>query len=60
MNKNKLKAILNCISTAEDSISLLACDNFPYGAFEDKELKDMFYQLNDMCLLLRKKIEQEK
>lgn len=60
MNVKALWTIYNCISNAQDAIEMLACENYPYTEFVDKELGDMFYQLNSMCIAVTKKIEALK
>lgn len=57
MNKKELTAILYALQNAQDTIETLACENYPYTAFQDEDLRRMFYRLNDMCLTIDKKLE---
>lgn len=53
----EMKVILLAVRSAKESISTLACENYPYGKFEDAEFRKMFYELNDMCIAIGEKID---
>ena len=57
MTKKELTVILKALSHAQDVIEYLACENHPWTAFEDQEMSNLFYQLNDMCITVNKKLE---
>lgn len=56
MDKKKLEIILDGIWHVKNTISTLCCENYPMTPFEDDDLSEMFYSLNDMCILLGQKI----
>ena len=58
MTKKELRVIRDAISLAQSAIEALACENYPYSAFDAKYLRDMYYDLNDMCLELSEKITE--
>ena len=60
MTKKELTVILKALSHAQDAIEDLACENHPWTPFEDPELSDMFYRLNDMCIAVNKKLEASR
>lgn len=57
MTKKELTVIQHCIRNAKESIEELACENYPFTDFYDKELADMFLELNNMCITITRKIE---
>lgn len=57
MDKKRLEAIYGAVWHAEETVEVLACENYPYTPFEDDDLRKMFYDLNDMCILLSQKIK---
>ena len=60
MTVKELNCIISAIRNAKETIEQLACENYPYTAFEDN-FGAMYYQLNDMCIAIHKKIvEAEK
>lgn len=56
MDEKRLEAIQGAVRHARDTISVLACENWPATPVEDNDLSKMFYALNDMCILLSQKI----
>lgn len=58
MTKKELRVIRDAIILAQSAIEALACENYPYSAFDAKYLSDMHYALNDMCLKLSEKITE--
>ena len=60
MTKKELTVILKALSHAQDVIENLACKSFPWTEFEDDDLRDMFYRLNDMCISVNKKMEANR
>ena len=60
MTKKELNVILKALSHAQDVIEDLACENYPWSPFEDPELSDMFYRLNDMCITVNRKMEASR
>lgn len=56
MDEKRLEAIYGAVRHAKETVEVLACENFPYTNFEDDDLRKMFYDLNDMCILLSQKI----
>lgn len=58
MTKKELNVILNSVRHAQNNIEVLAFENYPYGMAEDEDIRKMYYELNDMCLLLDKKIKR--
>lgn len=57
MNKKELTVILNSIRNAQNNIEVLGFENYPYGMAEDEDIRKMYYELNDMCILLSAKIK---
>ena len=53
----KLKTILAALRHARETIELLANENFPYTDFEDDEIRLMFYELNNMAIVMSNKID---
>lgn len=63
MTKKELNVIWTALNHAKEVIQNLACENYPCTPFEDPELRDMFYQLNDMCdmcITVRRKKEASR
>ena len=60
MTKKELTVILKALSHAQDVIEDLACENYPWTPFEDPELRDLFYRLNDMCITVNRKMEASR
>ena len=58
MDINTLKAINRGVMNAQEVIGLLAWENYPCGQCKDADLYEMFYQLNEMCITLFKKIHE--
>ena len=56
MTKKELCVIQDCIRAARNSIENLACENYPYSEFCDLDIKDMYYRLVDMSILLTRKM----
>ena len=54
MKPNELRVMLAACRHAQETFKLLACENYPFGDWESQELRNMFYQLNDMCIDLQK------
>lgn len=61
MDIKSLTVIRTAIRNAKDIIEELACEDYPNtpfeDPFEDKDLSDMFYQLNSMGMALTEKIK---
>lgn len=57
MTKKELSVILNSVRHAQNNIEVLGFENYPYGMAEDEDIRKMYYELNDMCILLSAKIE---
>ena len=51
-----IKAALNC---ASDIIQHLCTEDYPATDFVDKEIKEMFYELNSMVLKIYDKLKAE-
>ena len=60
MGKKELEVILSGIRHAQHNIEILGFENYPYGMAKDEDIRKMYYQLNDMCLLLSGKIAKMK
>ena len=58
MTKKELSVILNSIRNAQNNIEVFGFENYPYGMTEDEDIRKMYYELNDMCILLGKKIKK--
>ena len=58
MTKKELNVILNSVRHAQNNIEVLGFENYPYGMTKDEDIRKMYYELNDMCLLLDKKIKR--
>lgn len=58
MTKKELTVILNSVCHAQNNIEVLGFENYPYGMAEDEDIRKMYYELNDMCILLGEKIEK--
>ena len=57
MTKNELDVIWKTLTHAKEVIQDLACENYPWTPFEEPELHDMFYRLNEMCITVNRKME---
>ena len=57
MDIKSLTVIRTAIRSARDIIEELACEDYPYTPFEDKDLRDIFYQLNSVEMALTEKME---
>lgn len=57
MTKKELNVILNSVRHAQNNIEVLGFENYPYGMAEDEDIRKMYYELNDMCILLNEKIK---
>ena len=51
-----IEAALNC---ASDLIQHLCTEDYPDTDFRDKEIKEMFYELNSMVLKIYDKLKAE-
>ena len=60
MEIRKLEAILTVLRSARETVELLAAENFPFTDFEDPELGEIFYKLNDMSITIANKIGNMK
>ena len=60
MNEKVLDVILSALRHARDTVEALACENYPYTAFYDERLKEIFYDLNDMNIKVTKIIDEQK
>lgn len=58
MTKKELTVILNSVRHAQNNIEVLGFENYPYGMAEDEDIRKMYYELNDMCILLGEKIQK--
>lgn len=58
MTKKELTVILNSVRHAQNNLEVLGFENFPYGMAEDEDIWKMYYDLNDMCILLDEKIKE--
>ena len=59
MSKNELMAIKAALNCASDIIQHLCTEDYPETDFGDKEIKEMFYELNSMVLKIYAKIKAE-
>lgn len=57
MTKKELNVILNSVRHAQNNIEVLGFENYPYGMAEGEDIRKMYYELNDMCILLNEKIK---
>ena len=55
MTVKEMNCILSAIRNAKNAIEELACEDYPLTEFADG-FGEMFYQLNDMCRAITKKI----
>ncbi len=60
MNKKELTVILNSVRHAQNNIEVFGFENYPYGMAEDEDIRKMYYDLNDMCILLGEKIKKAR
>ena len=60
MTKKELNVIWKALNHVQEVIEDLACENYPWTPFEDPELRDMFYRINDMCITVNRKMEALK
>lgn len=58
MTKKELTVILNSVRHAQNNIEVFGFENYPYGMVEDEDIRKMYYELNDMCILLSAKIKR--
>lgn len=56
LSKKELEIIRDAIWHVKNTISTLDCKDYPMTPFEDDDLGKMFYDLNDMVLLIGQKI----
>lgn len=56
MTVKELKQIRNALWNARDTVELLGTENYPFTGFEDEEIRDIFYNLNDMAITISNKI----
>ena len=57
MDIKSLTVIRTAIRSAQDIIEEIACEDYPHTPFKDKDLSDIFYQLNSMGMALTEKIK---
>lgn len=57
MDIKSLTVIRTAIRSARDIIEEIACEDYLHTPFEDKDLSDIFYQLNSMAMALTEKIK---
>ena len=60
MTKRELEAIQHGVRCAQNIIEALGYENYPYGITEDRDIQEMYYELNDMLIMLSKKIQKAK
>ena len=60
MEIRKLETILSVLRSARETIELLSTENFPFTDFEDPELGEIFYKLNNMAITIANKIGNMK
>ena len=60
MDIKKLETILTVLRSVRETVELLAAENFPFTDFEDPELGEIFYRLNDMAITIANKIGNMK
>ena len=58
MKKRELESIQYAVRCAQNIIESLGFENYPYGMTEDKDIRELYYDLNDICILLSKKIKK--
>lgn len=58
MTKKEFTVILNSVRHAQNNLEVLGFENYPYGMAEDEDIRKMYYDLNDMCILLGEKIKE--
>lgn len=56
MTIKELKQIRNSLYNARDTVEILGTENYPFTNFEDKEIRDIFYNLNEMAITISNKI----
>lgn len=57
MTIKELKQIRNAVWHARETVELLATENFPFTDIEDAEIRDIFYNLNEMSITISNKID---
>lgn len=60
MTIKELKQIRNSLYNARDTVEILATENYPFTDFEDEEIRDIFYNLNEMAITITNKIDNMK
>lgn len=60
MERNDLKIIIKSLEYVRDLIGIVARPEgkFEYDSFEDDELRDMYYDINSMCVSVEEKIKK--
>lgn len=58
MKKQKLIAMLKSILGTKAVVETLGSENYPMQPFDDSDIREIFYSLNNMALLLYKKIDE--
>lgn len=58
MTVKELKVIHEALWAACRIVENLACENYPHTEFEDDDFRRMFYELNDMCIMVSNKEEE--
>ncbi len=59
MKRKELEVIQNSIRTVRDNMGILLAEDGHYRNIQDAELRKLYYDLNDMCLLLGQKMEED-
>lgn len=57
MTQKEIFVIQNAITHAAATISILACENYPHTAFEDRDFEDAYYNLVKMSIAIREKAD---
>lgn len=59
MDKKEIKIVLKAVMSAQDIVGFVALPNGKYGYedFKDRQLRDIYYKLNYICLDLIHRLE---
>ena len=57
MTIKELECVASAIRHTKEVIAQLGCENYPFSQFDDEDIGEMFYSLNDMVMAIDGKID---
>lgn len=58
MTQKDISVIQNAINHAADTISLLACEDYPHTPFEDRDFEEAYYTLIRTSIAIQEKADE--